>query len=200
MKTTTTTSPLVFCNWDFRPAILVGDKAFAVLKPGEPWTEVDRDDVGYTSAEFSEQHWRRYFAREGYYRINVDRWRPLVQDNIPQAHPLPRKADFDRAALAIVAAQKARAPEPVSKKIYDLDKSPEAVENRIMLEEMERTRKAKEKTYDLDKSPEAVENRDILSMFAMQRAREAAVHLARLGDPTSLPELPDDEVPPTAPL
>jgi hypothetical protein len=137
-----------------------------------------------------------------------------VQDNIPQDHPLPRRADFDRAALACMAAQKVRAPEPVSKKIYDLDKSPEAVEDRKINEGLRKSvekyeaekatgrRDTADRTviYDLDKSPEAVENRDILSMFAKQRAREAAVHLARLGDPTSLPDLPDDEVPPTAPL
>jgi hypothetical protein len=109
MTTTTSPSPrIVFCNWDNRPAVIVGWEAFAVLARGESWTKVNRDDVGYTSAEFSETYWRRYFASEGYYPLNVDAWRPLVQDNIPQDKPLPRKADFDRAALACVAAQKAR--------------------------------------------------------------------------------------------
>ena len=32
---------LVFVDWDHRPAVLVGDKAFAVLRPGAAWVPVD---------------------------------------------------------------------------------------------------------------------------------------------------------------
>lgn len=59
---TTTTSRIGFVDWDHRPAILVGDKAFAILKPGGAWTAVDRDDVWYTAALMSETAWRKRFS------------------------------------------------------------------------------------------------------------------------------------------
>jgi hypothetical protein len=47
-----------FVDWDHRPAVLVGDKAFAVLAPEEPWVSVDRDDVFHTAVALSEPAWR----------------------------------------------------------------------------------------------------------------------------------------------
>ena len=101
MTTATTTPRIVFCNWDWRPALIVGDKAFAVLRPGAAWTEVDRDDVGYTSAVMSERHWRRYFWRQGYGSLDVWRFRDFRQDNEKQDRPPPTAADFDNAARAV---------------------------------------------------------------------------------------------------
>jgi hypothetical protein len=126
---------LIFCNWDYRPAVLFGGKAFAVLFPGGPWVPVDEFDVRHTAPVMTEEHWRLTFMREKFGPLDTWRFRP-GQDNVPQSRPLPRAKDFDRVA------REARAKEPVSKK-----------------------------TYDLDNSPEAVENRDIRSMFAKQRAR-----------------------------
>jgi hypothetical protein len=113
MKTTTTAPPpprIRFVDWDHRPAILLGDQAFAVLRPGTGWVSVDRWDVGQTGAVWPEQRWRMLFHREGYHRLDLDVWRfrNFQQDNEPQDKPLPRKKDFDRAALACIAAQKAR--------------------------------------------------------------------------------------------
>lgn len=58
--------PLTFCNWDFRPAVLVKDgssirAAFAVLAPGEDWSKVDELDVAETSGVMPEVAWRRAF-------------------------------------------------------------------------------------------------------------------------------------------
>ena len=50
-----------FVDWDHRPAVLVGNKAFAVLRPGTAWVSVDRDDVYNTGAEQSEGVWRKRF-------------------------------------------------------------------------------------------------------------------------------------------
>jgi hypothetical protein len=57
-------SPIKFVNWDYRPAILVGDEAFAVLRPGTPWVSVDASDNGHTGAELSETAWRKTFVRD----------------------------------------------------------------------------------------------------------------------------------------
>lgn len=103
---------LIFCNWDHRPALLVGREAFAVLGPGEPWKSVDRDDVWYTAGVMSEEAWRRMFRRE-FGNLDVWRWRP-GQDNVPQSKPLPRAKDFDdaaRAARAAMAAEQAVTPQ-----------------------------------------------------------------------------------------
>jgi hypothetical protein len=97
-----------FVNWDYRPAILVGDEAFAVLRPGTPWVSADRKDVFHTSAVMSEDHWRKTFVREGFGRLEVcPRWRLMTQDNNPQPRPLSRRKDFDDAARAAVAAHAA---------------------------------------------------------------------------------------------
>jgi hypothetical protein len=58
-------SPMKFVDWDHRPAVLVGDTAFAVLRPGGPWASVDRDDVWYTGGVMSEAAWRERF--QGYF-------------------------------------------------------------------------------------------------------------------------------------
>jgi hypothetical protein len=63
-----------FVDWDNRPAVLVGDKAFAVLKPGEAWVSVDRSDVRETGGVMSEVAWRRRFAQE-FGHLDVLRWR-----------------------------------------------------------------------------------------------------------------------------
>jgi hypothetical protein len=97
------TDRLEFCNWDNRPAVLVGDEAFAVLRPGEPWVSVDRCDVGHTAGVMSEKAWRRRFVGK-FGHLEVLRWRPMAQDNVPQPKPLPRAKDFDDAVRAIQAA------------------------------------------------------------------------------------------------
>jgi hypothetical protein len=51
-----------FVDWDHRPAVLVGNKAFAMLRPGTAWVSVDRDDVYHTGAEQSESAWRKRFV------------------------------------------------------------------------------------------------------------------------------------------
>jgi hypothetical protein len=86
----------IFCNWDWRPAVLVGDEAFAVLEPGGPWVSVDEFDVRHTGGVLTEEAWRRTFIRE-FGPLDTWRWRP-GQDNIPQSRPLPRAKDFDDAA------------------------------------------------------------------------------------------------------
>jgi hypothetical protein len=92
-----------FVDWDHRPAVLVGDEAFAVLRPGEPWVSVDRCDVGHTGALMSEVAWRRRFVGK-FGHLEVLRWRPMAQDNVPQSKPLPRAKDFDDAVRAVMAA------------------------------------------------------------------------------------------------
>jgi hypothetical protein len=59
--TSTTLLPIVFVVWDRRPAALVGGKAFAELKPGAAWVQVDEFDVGHTGAVLPEAAWREYF-------------------------------------------------------------------------------------------------------------------------------------------
>src|SRR6476659_8795888 len=54
-------SPIKFVDWDHRPAVLVGDKAVAVLRRREPWCMVDSFDVGHTGAELTEEVWRARF-------------------------------------------------------------------------------------------------------------------------------------------
>jgi hypothetical protein len=86
--------------------VLVGDEAFAVLRPGEPWVSVDRDDVWFTSRVMTEEAWRRTFITQ-FGPLDTWRWRP-GQDNVPQSKPLPRAKDFDAAARAARAAHLAR--------------------------------------------------------------------------------------------
>src|ERR1700682_3393381 len=95
-------SPMDFVDWDHRPAVLVGDKAFAVLRPGGPWVSVDRDDVWYTGGVMTEAAGRKRFVGE-FGRLDVLQWRP-GQDNPPQLKPLPTAKDFDDAVRAVQAA------------------------------------------------------------------------------------------------
>ena len=107
-------APIRFCDWDRRPALLVGDKAFAVLGRGEPWVPVDVDDVRETAGVMSERAWRRMFQGK-FGRLDLMRWRPY-QDNVPQDRPLPTKKDFDDAARTIArehAATQAATQSPV---------------------------------------------------------------------------------------
>jgi hypothetical protein len=97
---------LKFANWDHRSAVLVDGKAYAVVRKGGPWVAVDRDDVYHTAGAMTESHWRLYFMREGFGRLDVSQWRP-GQDNEPQPKPLPRAKDFDDAARAAYAAHNA---------------------------------------------------------------------------------------------
>jgi hypothetical protein len=92
-----------FFDWDHRPAVLVGGKAFAVLRPGAAWVSVDEFDVRHTSADLDEVAWRRRFMGE-FGRLDVLRWRPMAQDNVPQSKPLPKAKDFDDAVRAVQAA------------------------------------------------------------------------------------------------
>jgi hypothetical protein len=50
-----------FFDWDHRPAVLVGGKAFAVLRPGAAWILVDEFDVRQTSADLELEVWRKRF-------------------------------------------------------------------------------------------------------------------------------------------
>jgi hypothetical protein len=94
---------LIFCNWDYRPAVLVDGMAFAVLGRDEGWKRVSRHDVFGTSYAMTETAWRRMFVRKFGY-LDVVAWRPMAQDNVPQSKPLPRAKDFDDAVRAIQAA------------------------------------------------------------------------------------------------
>ena len=64
-----------FVDWDNRPAVQVGDKAFVVLKPGEAWVPVDRSDLRETGGVMSEVAWRKRFTGE-FGHLDVLRWRP----------------------------------------------------------------------------------------------------------------------------
>ena len=54
-----------FANWDWRPAVLVDGRAFALLSPGSDWVEVDRLDVGHTSSLIEDETaFRALFSAE----------------------------------------------------------------------------------------------------------------------------------------
>jgi hypothetical protein len=109
-KMATGNDQITFVNWDYRPAILVGYEAFAVLRRGEPWKKVDRWDVVNSARVMTETAWRRMFVRK-FGHLDVVAWRPMAQDNVPQSKPLPRAKDFDDAARAAVAAEQAVTPQ-----------------------------------------------------------------------------------------
>jgi hypothetical protein len=92
---------LEFSDWDNRPAVLVGGKAFAVLAPKGAWVSVDRSDVFNTGVALSEDAWRKRF---------VGKFGALDLSKLP-AHsgdkPLLRAKDFDDAARAVHAAYNA---------------------------------------------------------------------------------------------
>jgi hypothetical protein len=69
---------LKFADWDHRPAVLVGAKAFAVLGRGKPWVSVDAYDVGHTGTELTETAWRRRFVGE-FGHLDVVRWPSATQ-------------------------------------------------------------------------------------------------------------------------
>lgn len=50
---------MTFCKWE-RPAVLFEQGTYAVLAPGAPWTEVDRNDV-FGATVLSQEEWRRVF-------------------------------------------------------------------------------------------------------------------------------------------
>jgi hypothetical protein len=54
-------SPITFYDWDHRPAVLIGGKAYAVLGPRDPWCMVDSLDVAHTACVKSEAAWRKEF-------------------------------------------------------------------------------------------------------------------------------------------
>lgn len=54
-----------FVNWDDRPAVLGSTEAFAMLKPGSDWVEVDHWDVFHTAGVMDEPDWRERFKRFG---------------------------------------------------------------------------------------------------------------------------------------
>jgi hypothetical protein len=89
-----------FVDWDHRPAVLVGDKAFAVLRPGAPWVSVDEWDVGQTGAELSEDAWRKFFRS----------FDPLDLSKIPEILGIPepkQKPGYPSVgALVMARAQK----------------------------------------------------------------------------------------------
>jgi hypothetical protein len=86
---------MTFADWDNRPAVMLDGKAFAILRPGETWVEVDAGDVGQTAGVMSNLAWRQRFGRFG--RLDLTK--------IPGS-PLrpPTAQDFDDAALAAQAA------------------------------------------------------------------------------------------------
>ena len=53
-----------FSDWDRRPAGLLEEGAFAVLRPGSTWTPVDAWDVFHTAGLMSEDAWRTRFEPE----------------------------------------------------------------------------------------------------------------------------------------
>lgn len=78
-------SSVTFTNWDWRPAVLLRPeyKAFAVLAPGEDWTEVDEADVFLTAAVLPERRWREVFEAE---------FGPLDISGFSQSAPASREA------------------------------------------------------------------------------------------------------------
>ncbi|MCW5695329.1 MAG: hypothetical protein KIS96_01210 [Bauldia sp.] len=36
---------MILVDWEYRPAVMVGVRAFAILGPGEGWTEVEPAEV-----------------------------------------------------------------------------------------------------------------------------------------------------------
>ena len=51
-----------FINWDNRPAVLLENSAYAVLKPNEKWVEVDWLDVRETGAVMKYEEWEILFT------------------------------------------------------------------------------------------------------------------------------------------
>jgi hypothetical protein len=191
MKTTTTSPKILFVNYDWRPAILCGGKAYVVFRPGEPWVEWDYFDISQTGALMDDEtHWRRYFAREGYYRLNVDAWRPIVQDNIPQDKPLPRKKDFDEAAVRMVAAQKVRATERSKRSNMA---SPELIKH--MLANLSAESIERQHRHEYHQGHPHLTEAEIDLMMAAEKKQNRA--------PASIEEAKrvlDTEAPPTAPV
>ena len=76
---------LTFCNWDWRPAVLLKSplRAFAVLDRNEDWTEVDALDVFTTAAVWPEARWREAFEPE---------FGPLDISRFVQSAPASREA------------------------------------------------------------------------------------------------------------
>ena len=66
-------SKLLFFNWEYRPAIISGTRAWAVLAPGEDWEEVNEAEVDNSGALLSRKDFEEMF----------------VDDSLP---PLPRDA------------------------------------------------------------------------------------------------------------
>jgi len=86
---------MTFADWDDRPAVMLDRKAFAVLRPGAAWVEVDACDVRHTAGVMSRLAWRQRFARFGRLDLSEIPGSPLRP---------PTAQDFDDAALAIQAA------------------------------------------------------------------------------------------------
>jgi hypothetical protein len=72
-----------FIDWDDRPAVLLEKEAYAVLRPGGPWTRVDRDDVAHTGAVLNEATWRRNLAHYG--RLDLSKI-PVPSPSAPGAN------------------------------------------------------------------------------------------------------------------
>jgi hypothetical protein len=80
-------STMKFVDWDHRPTVLDGDRAFAVLRPGAPWVAVDRWDVGQTGSDLSEDAWRKtFFGKFGTLDLSKI---PKAADQKPTRHELP---------------------------------------------------------------------------------------------------------------
>jgi hypothetical protein len=54
-----------FMDWSGRPAVLLKEDAYAVLRPGGPWTLVDWKEVANTGGVLTEATWRRDFGHYG---------------------------------------------------------------------------------------------------------------------------------------
>jgi hypothetical protein len=54
-----------FMDWDGRPAVLLKEDAYAVLRPGGPWTLVDWKEVANTGGVLTEAAWRKRLAHYG---------------------------------------------------------------------------------------------------------------------------------------
>lgn len=61
---------MMFVNWEFRPAVLLNDgRAFAILRKGGDWSEVDRLEVDDSGAVMSPERFAARFPEADLSRI-----------------------------------------------------------------------------------------------------------------------------------
>jgi hypothetical protein len=182
-----------FVNWDNRPAVLCGDQAFAILRPGGGWKSVDSFDVGQTSALMDPAAWHQFFF--GRRRTMAPDVIKALLPNLPPAtidgqmmrrayramHPRLTEAELDLMAAA--EQKEGHPPRSIGYALDVLLGRPHPTEKdfddaaRVVAAEHRKHQAAammkepvSKKTYD----PDEVENRDMRSMFAKLRLERKA--------------------------